>query len=153
MVEFEVSSDEGLVDGPMLLRLVGLPAGSRVTLPAATHDGLGRTWSSWASFDTDGSGILEVGERKPLCGTYSEPDPMGLFWSMVLDPCEETRSFFGADVTSHICVRLNAEMEGEVVASVELARGFLAPGVSRTLLREGGLAGVYFRPVTGPSHR
>lgn len=136
-----------LTDVPVIIRLSGFEPYQRVTVRAQTRDDdFGRAWESYAVFKTDGHGTVNLDQQAPLAGSYQNADPMGLIWSMELDPAATEECYFRKRTLDPIQIRFTAEVGGEVVAEAQVERLFLAPGETRVEVREEGMAGVLFCP-------
>ena len=70
-----------LVDEPVSIRLSRLLKDARVSLHAQMRTAFG-TVTSFAIFQTDEQGVVDLATQPSLGGTYEGIDPMGLFWSM-----------------------------------------------------------------------
>src|SRR5690606_6758893 len=94
-----------------------------------------------------------VASQKPLAGTYDEVDAMGLFWSMGL-PADVSYGypFLPQSTPDPIHITFKAEVAGQVVATTQYEQIFMAPGVTRTEVRENGLVGTFFQPATPGKH-
>jgi len=137
-----------LTDVPLAIRLTGFEPHQQVTLRARTgDDDFGRAWESYAVLETDGHGSVDLARQAPLAGTYVDADPMGLVWSMELDPAAEEECYFRKRTLDPIRIDFTAEVDGEVVAGARAVRQFLAPGETRVEVREEGLTGVLFLPA------
>lgn len=153
MPTLTITPTSALVDEPQHIQLAGLAPGQRVTLAARTVDGAGRGWSSRAGFAADAGGEVDLTTSAPLDGSYEGADAMGLFWAMALDAPESDAPGFALRGLEPLRVTLTATVEGEAAASVTVERRFVAPGVAREEVREGGLVGTFFQPVGAGAHR
>jgi hypothetical protein len=75
-----------LVDTPLRITVSGLTAKQQVRVSATSRASTDRALISHAVFRADDEGGIDLSTAKPLEGTYSNPDPMGLFWSMSQQP-------------------------------------------------------------------
>ena len=142
-----ISPVSALVDAPVALRLIGLPLQQEVSLVATVSFTAG-TYRSSALFRSDAQGAVDVARQAPLSGTYSDPDAMGLFWSMALAPSTapsppSPRVF---EVLPPWDMTFSATVAGMIVASVTLDRRFVAPTVTRIPVRDHGVIGTLFLP-------
>src|SRR5579859_523458 len=146
----EITPATALVDEKVAICLEGFAPHQRVTLHVRVNDAKGTEWSSHAAFEVDAQGTLDLSKQSPLSGTYTSADPMGLFWS--INPTNETdRGSDFSQGSTPLVYGFAAEVEGKVVASAQAQRHYMAPGVSRTVVHENGLAGILFRPEgSGP---
>ncbi len=136
-----IEPDRALIDEPVSIVLTGFQPGQAVTVQAATHDGSGKNWRSYAVFMANPGGEIHLARQKPHEGTYHNVDPMGLFWSMQAEAGKGfSRTLKSTEVT------VTAIVEGRTVASNKLTRLAFSSGVSRHSLREIGLVGELFIP-------
>ncbi|MBX6762128.1 MAG: acyl-CoA thioesterase/BAAT N-terminal domain-containing protein [Rubrobacteraceae bacterium] len=146
----EASPQVAMKDRPVSIRVTGLKPCGRITLRARTRDERGRGWSSWACFEADGRGEVDLREARPLSGTYREPDPMGLFWSMLPEGSRRPEGVrFVWHTLAPITVRLTVEEDGWPLASTSLRRLAIPEdgSVVREEVTEEGLVGTFFHPV------
>lgn len=136
-----------MTDVPLAIRLTGFEPYERVMVRAQTRgDDFGRAWASFAVFETDGHGSVDLAQQAPLAGSHENVDPMGLIWSMELDPAAEEECYFRKRTLDSMQIGLSAEVDSEVVAGAQVERLFLAPGETRVEVSEEGLVGVFFGP-------
>ena len=144
-MRIEAAPADALFDQPLTtLRVTGFPPAHEVTIRATARDDLGNRWESSARFITDSSGSIDLMLAVPHSGDYRTADPMGLFWSMRLDPGVEARSQFMKTGADPVAVTISAELNNQLVASVELTRRYLDNHVMRTDLREDDLVGALY---------
>lgn len=152
MAILEVSPRQALVDDSISVQVRRGTPRAVVALRARLVDKVGLSWESWAEYQTDGQGRLDLSSAKPLRGSYSEPDSMGLFWSMLpQDPAAalEHSIFGGPDsVPVHLTLSDGAE---EVVTDLELR--WVGPGVTREPVDRDGLKGALWAPAGKPPFR
>ncbi len=149
----EIEPQVAMTDVPIAIRLTGFEPHQRVTVRAGTHgDDLGRAWGSYAVFETDSRGAVDLAHQAPTEGSYEPADPMGLMWSMELDPAAEEECYFFRRTLDPIRIRFSAEVAGEVAAEARVERLFLAADVARVEVQEQGLDGVLFRPQRPGPH-
>jgi dienelactone hydrolase len=147
----EVEPEISLADGPLRVRLTGFQPGQRVVLCASLTDDDGAAWESQAAFACDSSGAADPGEQAPVTGSYKGADPAGLLWSM--SPAGKGGS--GVYVKSTLepqFIDFTAESGGATVASARAERRYLAEGVERIPLSDGGVTGTYFKPAGEGPH-
>ncbi len=146
-----VTLGQALVDEQVGIKLSGFGPHQHVTVRAHMHDDLQRRWESQATFASDSQGAVDVGSQRPLSGTYDDIDPMGLFWSMTLNPEEPEISPFRKIGLTPTMMTFTAIVDEQPVGSATLERLFVAPGVTRIPVRENGLVGALFHPSgSGP---
>jgi hypothetical protein len=93
-MKLHVDPAGGLVDQEVAIRLSDCPPHTRITITASTVDDSGHQWRSCATFVADAHGCIDVTRQSPQSGTFDGVDPMGLFWSMQLDPSVVERHRF-----------------------------------------------------------
>ncbi|KAI1891091.1 hypothetical protein AGOR_G00160330 [Albula goreensis] len=115
----------------------------------------GDLWVALAHYRSDGSGVLNLSQDKAQGGSYSGLEPMGLFWSMIPAPGErEGLRLRKKNVETPYTVQISLlnehvashDREGQELVSVTLERWYMAPGVRRVEVREGGIVGTLFLP-------
>ena len=140
--QMEIIPFATLVDEPVRIRATGFPAEHPVLLRAHLPTKFGRL-ESFALFQTDGTGCIDVARAVPLRGTYGIADPMGLFWSMT--KVESTSSAVSPGLLG--TVTLTAEVEGKVEASASCQRSWYgASDITSVSVRERGLVGTFSHP-------
>ena len=145
-----LSADEVLIDEEVVVSVSGLDPGQRTILRAVASSQLG-TWVSSAEFAAGRNGRINLAADAPLAGSYDGLDAMGLFWSAVRDT---TAPAVTTGLPNAQLVRLQAEVDGAVVAEAELVRHVVRPGVQVVPVRTDALIGTFFLPPptsgTGP---
>lgn len=147
----EVDRTRALFDQAVQTRITGLPPWHTVVLTATT-DGPRTVWRSKATFQADGSGVVDLAEDAPLAGSYEKADAMGLFWSM--RPEKRKVKWFWPPATRErpaYEVRIAVSGEGELLAEHTVNRVALADGVRhrRLTVEKTGLNGDLYLPQDG----
>jgi dienelactone hydrolase len=131
------------------VRIEGLTPRTRYTV-RATRIFQGATFASSLVADADDDGVIATESAQPLGGTYREPDPDGLFWSM-----RATSDV--VDNVSDAVIGFFVEHDGVVVGDARLAIHGVAPGVRvETVGAEHGLVATLYLPASAseiPGHR
>lgn len=130
---------QAMIDQPLHIQLSGFHPRQPVTIHAQSRY-WNAIWQSQATFLTDDQGTVDLRSQQPLSGTYTDADPMGLFWSMRPDPT------IPYEAQPYNTVMLTAEENGQPLASATLEQLLVAPDVARIPLREHGLVGTLFLP-------
>jgi dienelactone hydrolase len=147
----EIQPTDALVDTPVTIRLEGFPAGQQVMVRAHLVQYLGCPWESRATFRADAQGRVDVSTQRPVDGTYEQPDPMGLFWSMTPPAGAALQGSYITSVAP-LQIQCTAEVNASVVASAQMERRLLTPQVLRTEVRTEGLVATLFRPPGAERH-
>jgi dienelactone hydrolase len=140
-----VTPPAGLVDEPLRIVVRGLPAGIAVTIRAYLQDARGVPWNSHAVFIADGDGTVDLTTHAPVSGTYSGVDGEGLIASMAVAPGVAGQLFDDASILP-IDVHFVANVGGDIVATADVRRRYVATDVETTAVNECGLSGLFFRP-------
>lgn len=150
-VTITVDRPVALVDAPLRIIARGLAPNRQVMVVATTTDGIGRSWSSSASFRADRHGRLDLSRTRALTGSYRGTAAMGLFWSMLPMKASPTEPFPLPPVEK---VTLSVLAGGRVLGRVAVVRELRAPGVSERDLQPGGVGfyGDLFLPA-GAVHK
>ena len=144
-----ITPNNALADRRVDISLDGFEPGQRVTVRAHMRDDLNRLWLSQAGFVTGPSGEAHLATQAPILGSYAGADPMGLIWSMTLDPGEGEASRFMKQALTPIVITFTAEVDWEPVATAALERVHIAPGVERVPVRDDHLIATFFYPLDG----
>ena len=146
-----------VVEGePVNVVLRGLPPKQTVTLHSsrilASYPRGEELFRGRATYVANELGEVDLGSSPPLAGSsYELPDQAGLFWSMAADP---GRTATGPDNGLRLAsqdelrpgqVRLEAEIEGQIVARVDIGLLLGAEDVAVQEVREAGVVGVFAR--------
>ena len=130
-----VDSVVGPVDAPLHVSVSGLASKQLVRITTTSRTPTDRALIAYGVFRADESGSIDLSSAKPIEGTYSKPDSMGLFWSM-------TPQAVPVEVWPHlelpprhppqpwnVLLEVAPEEGGEVLATVKLVRLFAGEGV------------------------
>lgn len=142
-------------DASVEIRATGLQAGALATLSATTRDSSGNLWRSAVTCKADSKGVIDLAQCIPVGGasasTYSQADPMGLFWSMRQQ--DGAPFFFQFPDAPDAAYVLALAVNGRVVQRVPVIRQLMADNVVREKLSASsdGVSGVVFQPAL-PTH-
>ncbi|XP_043981596.1 peroxisomal succinyl-coenzyme A thioesterase-like isoform X2 [Gambusia affinis] len=157
-VTLSVQPSRGLVDEKFVILVQNSFPSSLLTIYAHHQCEDGYSWHAFAHYTSDATGAVNVSEDCSIGGTYSGVEAMGLLWSLkpvpgskpglrmrkknVQAPMVVTISVYSGHLT---------ECFGDQVplASVEVERWYMAPGVQRIPVTEDGLTATLFLP-SGP---
>lgn len=150
MAQFVIEPDRALCDQPVAITLDGLPTNVPVTIRLQFADDRQQIWESSAEFLAGPAGRLDLRSAKPIRGTYTEADAMGLFWSLRLrdDGSESAFPFLFSATRSaqpFVC-RVTGEVNDSVVATGKIIRQFYADSVERREIIRPGFVATLFRP-------
>ncbi|MDM0075207.1 acyl-CoA thioesterase/bile acid-CoA:amino acid N-acyltransferase family protein [Variovorax sp. J2P1-59] len=151
-MKFDTLPPTCLVDETLVIRVLDLHAGARITL---------KLWSSFsdvvllssATFIADSNGIVDLGSQAPVSGSYRGVDAMGLFWSRAPVHGDVAKGFEGKS-TDPFTATLTAEGEdGAPPISHPIRRVFLGPAAVSRDVKVDGLVGRMFEPAHQGPHR
>jgi dienelactone hydrolase len=144
-----------LVDTPLRITVSGLTPQQVVRVSATSRTKTDRALISYAVFRADDAGGIDLSTAKPLEGTYSKPDPMGLFWAMSPEPVPveiwnhlDLPPFYPPNPWA-VLVEVAPDRGGAALASLKLVRLYAGPGLRTVDLREAGLVGKLMLPSHG----
>jgi pimeloyl-ACP methyl ester carboxylesterase len=140
---------DAMIDVPRAIRAEGFAARAPVEMTARLTQNDGTHWRSRASFIADARGAVDVARTAPLAGSYAGVSPMGLVWSM--RPTGGT--WPPRPLVAPINVELVARGADNRTAQGGFTQTFLAPGVTRSEICEGGMVGTLFTPPGAGPHR
>ncbi|XP_035498811.1 peroxisomal succinyl-coenzyme A thioesterase isoform X1 [Scophthalmus maximus] len=154
-VKLSVQPSRGLMDEKFIVRVQSVPPGFNLTVHALHHCEDGHSWEAYGHYTADATGTVNVSEDPSLGGTYSGVEPMGLLWSLrpvpgsktglrmrkmnVQTPMEVTLSVYQGHMTEGF-------VDQVPLASVLVERWYIAPGIRRIPVTEGGLTATLFLP-------
>jgi dienelactone hydrolase len=147
----EIAPNPALLDETVHIRLSELDPGTSVILTAEMTDDSGERWKSHAEYMTDSGGMVDLNSTPPVSGTYSDMDPMGLFWSMEPSSDKNRNALFLKNTLDPVSMVFTVTVKEQQVCSATLERHFILMGTDRITVKERGLRGVLFRPPgSGP---
>ncbi|XP_036387775.1 bile acid-CoA:amino acid N-acyltransferase-like isoform X2 [Megalops cyprinoides] len=158
-----------LMDEPIMLEARHLPPHCPITIRARMRSEDGDLWEALAHYHADGRGVVNLSRDEAQGGSYTGREPMGLFWSLLPAPGErEGLRLRKRNVETPFTVRVSllrghvlpptalgcsrdargrdTQVQEEELAAVTLERWYMAPGVRRVAIREGGVVGTLFLP-------
>ncbi len=115
-----------------------------IELQAKTVDGNGVIWKSFALFQADEFGEIDVTKQAPIYGNYEGVDPSGLIWSMQPDELHPGALFKMEKDGFEVSV--TAVRENEEIASDVIMHRLRDPNVQQIDVTEDGLVGTLFLP-------
>lgn len=112
-------------------------------------------WESFAHYNTDAHGTVNLTRDHSVGGSYLGCEPMGLFWALQPAPGGREGLRLRKKNTETPYVARVSLLEGHVspgkapqteLAAVVTERWYTAPGVQRTEIRRDGIVGTLFMP-------
>ncbi len=137
-----------LLDEPVDIRLTSLVPGARVTLTATMTDHFGRRWQSAATFVADDAGVVE--SRRTPRPAAATPGPTR--WASS-GRCRRRPGSPPLRADARPARRAHGGRRGAGGGGGVPRARLLAPGVAWEAVREGDLAGRFFRPPGPGPHR
>ncbi|XP_076589754.1 peroxisomal succinyl-coenzyme A thioesterase-like isoform X2 [Chaetodon auriga] len=154
-VKLSVKPSRGLMDEKFIVLVQNVPPGFQLTIHALHKCEDGHSWEAFAHYTANAAGTVNVSEDPSLGGTFSGVEQMGLLWSLrpvpgskpalrmrkenVQTPMEVTISVYQGHQTEGFTDQV--QLAGTVVE-----RWYMAPGVRRVPITEGGLTATLFLP-------
>uniref|UniRef100_A0A8C4EV64 Acyl-CoA thioester hydrolase/bile acid-CoA amino acid N-acetyltransferase domain-containing protein n=1 Tax=Dicentrarchus labrax TaxID=13489 RepID=A0A8C4EV64_DICLA len=154
-VKLSVQPSKGLADEKFLVLVQKVPPGFQLTVHALHKNEDGHSWEAFGHYTANAIGT--VNEDPSLGGTYSGVELMGLLWSLRPVPGSKPGLRYGKNVQTPMEVTISVyqgyRTQGFVdqvpLAGVVVERWYMAPGVRRVPITEGGLTATLFLP-SGP---
>jgi hypothetical protein len=153
-----IDSVVGLVDARVHVSVSGLASKQLVRITATSRTPTDRALIAYGVFRADESGSIDLGSAKPIEGTYSKADSMGLFWSMTPQavPVEIWRHLElpprHPPQPWNVLLEVAPEGGGDVLARVKVVRLSASEGVRSFDVHEGGLVAQLMLPARVASH-
>ena len=144
----EVNPADALVDEPLEIVLSEAEPNEQLTVWARTDDDHGQTWLSFGHYETDTNGALDLADHSPISGTYERNDPNGLLWSLRVPDGPEV-PFLEGDAHE---IEFIVQRDDTTIATTEITRRFVDPGVSQHPVDEDGISGIFFDPADSDPH-
>ncbi|XP_034444086.1 peroxisomal succinyl-coenzyme A thioesterase-like [Hippoglossus hippoglossus] len=154
-VSLSVQPSRGLIDQKFIVLVQNLLPGFKLTVHAFHQCEQGNKWEAYGHYTADATGTVNVSEDPCLGGTYSGVEPMGLLWSLIPVPGSKPGQMIRRlnvqtpmEVTISVYQGHQTEGFGDQVllASVLVERWYMAPGIRRIPITEGGLTATLFLP-------
>jgi dienelactone hydrolase len=135
------------IDRQIVVKVEGLAPFQAIELKAEAEDQKGEIWFSHASFQADQHGAVDITTSAPLKNSsYTIPDPMGLFWSMLPPSGDATSTFKRKDDV--FSAKVSLCIDDSLIEQVNMLRYLRLPSIQRFDVREKGLVGTLFVPET-----
>ncbi|HEY5589054.1 MAG TPA: acyl-CoA thioester hydrolase/BAAT C-terminal domain-containing protein [Candidatus Paceibacterota bacterium] len=159
--EISIQPENSFADQRVIIKLSGFDSKQKVTLRSemsnyycvnvpyymSTSIGEKSVWESFAVFEADNKGIIDVSTQAPISGMYSGVDSMGLFWTMKIKKAEveeKPLKLVDIKINRNYIITFTAEVNGEVVATQQHIRNLINPKVKIVDVNEDGLVARYF---------
>lgn len=145
-MSIHITPQTALITESRTIRAEGLAKGS-ARLVASMEKSDGSYHAGTAIFSVGQDGILDLSQKAPITGDWTEADPMAPVWSMrrIRVPSVPQKSAEPDDTVVHITI---TDASGAVHHS-SFTQTFFAPGVTRREIDYPGLVGTVFFPA-GP---
>lgn len=150
-----VSPIRALVDEPISIKGRFLPPNCPITVCARMHSEEGDLWESFAHYNTNADGTINLTRDHSVGGSYLGCEPMGLLWALQPAPGEREGLRLRKKNVETPFVVLMSLLEDHVspsegpnteLAAVTTERWYLAPGARRVEIRQNGVVGTLFLP-------
>ncbi len=143
MLEFEVDFADALIDIDRKLTVKGAPAQAELVIHTKTERA-GHIWRSQITVQADDEGKVDLSKVSPSAGSYTQAQPMGLFYTQLAENASAT-DLFSDSVHHAIHTEIEAQC-GDQVAKTVLTQRLTHSTVQRVEIREQDLKGVLFVP-------
>lgn len=145
MLTIKVEPADALIDVERVITVLGAKPGAQVEISMTTVR-QGVRWASYALFEADKNGEVQVSQQSPLEGSsYTQADAMGLVWSQI-PQVKDARQLFNLSVFDPIVSSVSVSSSGQG-STTTMTQRLAAEGVRRIELDENGLVGTLFLPA------
>ncbi|XP_072018261.1 bile acid-CoA:amino acid N-acyltransferase-like [Amphiura filiformis] len=144
-----------LIDEKVQIKLSGFDPGSKVTVRSFLPEP-GLHFEAHGHFVVDGNGEISMEQNSSLGGTFTDVEPMGLFWSMISSPGQKPGLRYAKkDVTIPMQITLSvhkghldisALQTDAPIAKTQIQKTYMRPGVEIIKVRSGRVRGKVFKP-------
>ncbi|XP_072044067.1 peroxisomal succinyl-coenzyme A thioesterase-like isoform X2 [Amphiura filiformis] len=144
-----------LTDEKVQIKLSGFDSGSKVTVRSFLPE-KGLHFEAHGHFVVDGNGEISMEQDPSLGGTYTDVEPMGLFWSMTQSPGQKRGlRFMKKDVNKPMQITLSvhkghldisALQTDAPIAKTQIQRSYMSSDVEIIKVRSGKVRGKVFKP-------
>ncbi len=143
-----ITPNPALADDEVRIRITGAPPRTPVKIVAWTMDDQNRRWESRAEFLSRLDGTVVLSQDAPRSGTYSGVDPVGLFWSMRLNPGDagQNDQYLKKELAPSEITFEATTPDMLNTARERLEKQFVPQGTIVRAVEEEGLAGLLFLP-------
>lgn len=153
-------------DEPIDIKINGLSKNEEVTIRAISRDyycintsileiGDNTLWESYAVFETDEAGNIDLKNAVPVDGTYSNCDKMGLLYSMKPKQIHKSKLMQKLNDISEnrkYKITFTVEKNGKIIASKEHTRIFCDDTIKSVDIVEKNLLARYFTSKDNKKH-
>ena len=143
----DISPDTAFADVPVNIVISGLEPDDDVVVRGETEDEDGRLFTSWARFQANANGVVDLAVETPLEGTYRSANSSGLVWSMRSASGEWFRS---SNSWTQRTYRISAETRDGIVES-EITRTYPWRSVTRETVSVGDVTAELWLPASDAS--
>ncbi|XP_059184334.1 bile acid-CoA:amino acid N-acyltransferase-like [Centropristis striata] len=149
------SPARALIDEQISIKGRFLPPQSPITVCAQMHCDDGDLWESFAHYNTNTDGTLNLSRDHSVGGSYLGCEPMGLFWGLQPAPGSRKglrmrKKYVATPYVTHLSLLEGhvspSERQSTELAAVTSERWYMAPGIQRIEIRQDGVVGTLFLP-------
>jgi len=150
-----VTPGSSLLDQPVRIEVTGLDPDRVVTVALRSADSNGVTWTSRATFRSDGSGDIDLAADPAAGGSYRGVDPMGLTDTMQPPSGHDTDLYYSWSDGTPGRFQVTVTEDGSTVAGGQFSRAGTAAGVtvSSESIAATGFFGEFWKPPPGSPPR
>lgn len=158
LVQLSAHPTRGLMDEKITIVVQKAPPGLQLTVRGLHQCEDGHSWEAFGHYVSDSTGAVDVSQDLSLGGTYTGVEPMGLLWSLKPVPGSKpglrlrkmnVQTPLGLTVSVYQGHQNEGFADLVPLATVEVERWYMAPGIHRVNVTEDGLSATLFLP-SGP---
>lgn len=140
--ELTVSPATSLQDEAVRIEVCDVLPHQLVKLQASAKDDHGNEWKSWAIYQANEQGYIDISNDIALEGSYHGKEPMGLFFSMKGHKAHEVFQ----PQKGPLKISLELIIDDHICVSQQIVRLKSSPAIRTFPIQKDGLCGVLFMP-------
>ena len=154
--ELDIKSQTSLADEVLHIKVKGLSPKQNVTLHAKVVDDSKKILESFAFYQGNENGEVDLWTQPSIGGSYTGVEPMGLLWSLQsqrIGTLKKGNSITKKDVLKPLLYDVNVfnghvepDVEAKPLVSNFFERLLCVKGVKRVMVRDGRIRGTLFLP-------
>jgi dienelactone hydrolase len=127
------------------INLDNLPQNNNITLHAYRRNGQGLLYS-FACFNTDSKGQIQLNKNKPILATYPGVDSLGIFWSMTKPTFKNEELPFEVKNLTSNTIYFHLEAGGKIISKNELQLIIKTPDINSEEIRNKDMVANFYYP-------
>jgi dienelactone hydrolase len=153
-VSVSVRPQSSLADQPVQIGVSGLAPGQEATIQVRSTDAQGVDWLSFATYQADATGDIDLSRARAISGRYKGVSGMGLIWSLQPTGPDPAGAYFW-DNAAPLRFTVTVTAHGSQVGSSSFQRQFSTSALAdqTEALKADGFIGQFWHPVAAAARR